>query len=270
MNYELRTTNYELRNNGFSLTEVLMAMGVLAVGMLFVAGIFPVGLYFAAVSTEQTIAAVAADEAFAKIEIYAEADPNIHLNNLKPTELKNFNDANDVFPSLSEFDPCELTYPSNNTAILEKRYCWSALCRLTDEPNSNPPVQVTVFVCRKTGANLKYPNPAGGGTVDWPVPVKVDVDSTGKDDELKIRRVEERNFINDGCTIVDNKTGRIYRVLERYASVPGKPADYDRIILLNRDLDDPLNPPQAVWVIPPAVGGGKSPCIAVYQKTIRF
>jgi len=262
--------NYEPRNSGFSLTEVLMAIGVLAVGMIFVAGVFPVGLYFAAVSTEQTIAAVAADEAFAKIRLYG--DPNdsktedVKLDQLKVEELTDFNNIS-VFPALAEADPCEFTYPSNNTELSQRRYSWSALCRLTDPyddvNNPNPAVQVTVFVCRKTGANLKYPNPAGGGTVDWPVPVNVDVSTVpGRLDELKITNQQEKIFINDGCTIVDNRTGRIYRVLERYPSP-------DDTILLNQDWDD-TSGPAAVWVIPPAVNSGKSPCIAVYQKTIRF
>ncbi len=57
-------------NNGFSLVEVLIAIGILAVGRLFVAGTFPVGIYFTAVASEKTTAAVVADEAFAKIQLY--------------------------------------------------------------------------------------------------------------------------------------------------------------------------------------------------------
>ena len=34
-------------HKGFSLAEVLMAVGVLAVGMMFIAGSFPVGIHFA-------------------------------------------------------------------------------------------------------------------------------------------------------------------------------------------------------------------------------
>jgi prepilin-type N-terminal cleavage/methylation domain-containing protein len=57
------------KNNGFSLMEMLLSIGVLSVGMIFIAGVFPVAIHFSTVSTERTIAAVVADEAFAKIKI---------------------------------------------------------------------------------------------------------------------------------------------------------------------------------------------------------
>ena len=57
--------NNELKNSGFSLTEVLLAVGTLAIGMIFISGTFLTGIYFATIATERTIAAVAANEAFA-------------------------------------------------------------------------------------------------------------------------------------------------------------------------------------------------------------
>ena len=48
-----------------------MAVGIMAVGMVFIAGVFPVGIHFTTIATERTIAAVVADEAFAKIKLYA-------------------------------------------------------------------------------------------------------------------------------------------------------------------------------------------------------
>ena len=53
--------------------------------------------------------------------------------------------------------------------------------------------------------------------VTWPVPVKVPI-LPGGNDELTITDNNKKTFINDGYTIVDNQTGRIYRVLERYKS----------------------------------------------------
>ena len=74
------------QNKGFSLVEVLLAVGTLAIGMIFIGGTFLTGIHFATISTERTIAAVAADEAFAKIRLYGVnlTDPNLVVDQLTP------------------------------------------------------------------------------------------------------------------------------------------------------------------------------------------
>ncbi|UCC22775.1 MAG: prepilin-type N-terminal cleavage/methylation domain-containing protein [Planctomycetota bacterium] len=268
----------KLKNRGFSLTEVLLSVGVLAVGMIFIAGVFPVGIHYTTIAIEQTKAAIVADEAFAKIRLYAVGNPSrlIDLSKLHTDELGPYRSVEfeDIFPAAEEIDPNEFTYPSAGTDISEKRYCWWALCRVTTEyhpiSNPNPDVQVTVFVCRKVGRNLKYPEPPEGrGEISWPRPVKVGVEDAGAKDTLRIRprpgASGDERFINDGSIIVDDRTGRIYRVLERYADEPDT-------ILLDKDWDDtpPGDSPRIVWVVPPPVGGGRNPCIAVYQRTMSF
>jgi hypothetical protein len=265
--------------------EILLSVGVLSVGMMFIAGVFPVAIHFSTVSTERTIAAVVADEAFAKIKIYAIGDfntttDNLDIGGLSENELRDFNDA-DIFPATDgnqPIGPDEFAYPSDiiDTA---KQYYWSALCRLSenDANNPNPPVQVTVFVSRKVAQHLRYYEPDANGVVNWfdpdytnrPIPVKVSVNQTGvRVNELRITNSDdEKNFINDGYTIVDDKTGRIYRVLKRY------PGDNDTIILLDKDWDDSeyeLGEETWVWVVPPPENGSRGPCIAVYQRVIQF
>ncbi len=256
------------KNNGFSLTEVLFAVATLAIGMLFIAGTFPVAIYFSTIATERTIAAVVADEAFAKVRLYAIGSPNDPDDDIGMSYLREhwqtqtrFNDAN-AFPAAFGIDPIEFAYPSvPGIHISEKKYYWSALCRRVDLTTEL--VQVTVFVSRKIGSGTMY---IGGQNRPVPVPVEVEVYGTPGGDELSINFVDpvEKTFINDGYTIVDDETGQIYRVLERYA------APDDNRIQLDRPWVPGVVLPDKVWVVPPPANGGRYPCIAVYQKVIRF
>ncbi|MHC4727977.1 MAG: type IV pilus modification PilV family protein [Planctomycetota bacterium] len=233
---------------GFSLTEVLLAVGTLAIGMIFVGGTFLTGIHFATISTERTIAAVAADEAFAKISLFGVnlTDPNLVVDQLTS------------FEALNTIDAEEFTYPSI-TSLPRKQYYWSALCRQVGSDPTNRLVQVTVFVSRKVGNSTTYP-----GDAQRPMPIKVDVSTitgAGNENKLTINAASEQMFINGGSTIADNQTGQLYRVLQRDSVAPN-------IILLDRAwLGGASN---SVWVVPPPVGGGRYPCIAVYQKVIRF
>ena len=65
---------------------------------------------------------------------------------------------------------------------------------------------------------------------------------------------------------MDDATGQIYRVLERYGSPPDK-------IRLDRPWAGGAISSSAggwVWVVPPATSGGRNPVVAVYQDVLRF
>jgi hypothetical protein len=232
--------------SGFSLTEVLLAVGTLAIGMIFISGTFLTGIHFSTISTERTIAAVVADEAFAKVRVYGIidlADPNLAVNQQARFEL------------LSLIPGVEFAYPSTGTSA-EKHYYWSALCRPVYSGPDNRLMQVTVFVSRKLGETTTF---EGGAA--RPVPVQVPV--TGAIGDRILTITGDIQFINDGYTIVENGTGNIYRVVERGAD----PAFPEQITLAE---DKPWQGGDSVWVIPPPVGGGRYPCIGIYQKLIRF
>jgi prepilin-type N-terminal cleavage/methylation domain-containing protein len=251
--------NYELRHNGFSLTEVLIAVGILAVGLVFIAGTFPVGIGLTTVAAERTIGAIAADEAFTKIRLY-----DVDVGALKADEMTDFNDVpGSVLPADAEK---MFAYPSVDSNSPHSYY-WSALCRRIDEDSRL--VQVTVFVCRKTGMHSRYPkDDPDVAEYDWPKPVF---------GQLMIRPIANRfrvhpiivRFFNKGSTIVADKTGSIYRILRRLE------APNELIIELDRDRQEEDmggegNRYMDVWVVPPAVGGGRNPTIGVYQKVIKF
>jgi hypothetical protein len=256
--------NRRHNKSGFSLTEVLLAVGTLAVGMIFVAGVFPVAIHFTTIATERTIAAVVADEAFAKVRLYGVdlAHPILRTDRQTPFE---------IVPLRIPASPTEYAYPSTDD-VVQKQYCWSALCRPLGDVRGRGPgpfestdrrVQVTVFVSRRAGTNLIYWNSESGNPDrDRPMAFPVLVAPAALPDQLRIQNPDKKRFINDGSTIVDDETGRIYRVLKR------QPHPNDDVILLDGVWEGP-GAPFRVWVVPPPDNGGRYPCIGVYQKVIE-
>ena len=254
--------------HGFSLTEVLLAIGLLAVGMLFIAGVFPASIYFTTVATERTIAVTVADEAFATIKLYGInlADLGARTNPLG---------ISTVPPVPQVLVDCQLTsygsiLPENEYAypaggdLYHKPYYWSAVYRKVDAND----VQVTLFVCRKTGWNQNYwirdcsslsnPPPWSYRPVAFPLAV---TSVSGIPDEIIINDVNV-SFVNDGCTILDGFSGRIQRVLQR--QMPPN----DNVLRLDSNWQG--GSPGLIWVVPPPVNGGRYPCVGVYQKIMRF
>ncbi len=257
------------RQSGFSLTETLLAVATLAIGLTFIAGTFLAGVYFSTTSTERTVAAVAADEALAKVRIYG-LDPN-HAN------LKT--DGCTPYEQLVTIPAEEFLYPSTREEPA-RQYSWAVLCRRLGPAGRL--VQCTVFVSRQTAGATYWARKTGAdapqlGTPDpdLPRPLRVNlVQEAGAtnlnevtiQDAVSTDTVDERTFINDGSVLVDDKTGQIYRVLERYASQPNK-------VRLDRPwAGGALGAPAGgwVWVIPPAASGGRDPTVAVYQEVLRF
>ncbi len=257
------------RQAGFSLTETLLAVGTLAIGLMFIAGTFLTGVYFSSTSTERTIGTVAADEALAKMRIYG-LDPN--NANLKT-------DGFVPYEQLMTIPAEEYLYPSTREEST-RQYSWAALCRRMSADSRL--VQCTVFISRqiagatyrvrKTGAEapqLGTPDP------DLPRPVRVNLvadANAANTAEVRLKDavpddgIDELAFVNDGCFLVDDKTGQIYHVLERYASQP------DKIRLDRAWTGGAISAPAGgwAWVVPPAASGGRNPVVAVYQDVVRF
>jgi hypothetical protein len=279
------------RNNkkGFSLTEILMAVGTLAIGMLFVAGVFPAGILFSKQATERTIAAIVADEAFATVKIIAaDLEAPVYSRHFDPDSMSSFEDVANDQRTNSEVRQEEgllreiyFTYPATDELdTTERRYVWSAICRRTGLDEDSP-VQVTVFVCRRGAPGAEYwvrdPDPMvhtlGVSVPRMPRPVYIEVvqpiglaaNQVEIQDLEPIDGTDEASFVGDGSIIVDDMSGRLYRVLRRER----EPAN---VVTLERDWEDNPSalPPFLVWVVPPPAGGGRYPCIAVFQKVIKF
>ncbi len=247
------------RQFGFSLLETMLAAGILGVGLVLIAMIFPVGIKLTGLATERTFGAIAADEALAKIQLYGFPDLSLwttephpapdnpeHIESVDYLTLLQMHygvglDGEELNRNWSEF-----LYPSNETQGDRQHYHWSALCRALN-PNQ---VQVTVFVTRKVSQ-----------TMDWPAPVPVNVDVVDTR-QLRLVSTGDSELFSNDATIVADHDGRIYRVQEFTAS------NGIRDTLVLNDDWQPSPGSQTIWVVPPGVGSSRNPVVTVRQAVL--
>jgi prepilin-type N-terminal cleavage/methylation domain-containing protein len=236
---------------GFSLAEVLMAVGILSIGLMLIATMFPAALYLTTVASERTMAAIVADEAFAKIQLFGLAHPY-------PPSISDYNNMN----KLAIMDHNEFSYPSvDPCSTYLRQYYWSALCKRTDPCE----YQVTVFVARKTNPSLVYYYPSAvPPTVDRPRLIEIQVDTVTGNSDLTVHTAAEAKYVNPPTAVLDDATGKIYQVIDR------KQVGVNQVVTLDRPWEDATSTNSLIWLIPPPASGGKNADIEVYQEIIRF
>jgi prepilin-type N-terminal cleavage/methylation domain-containing protein len=251
-----------MKNSGFSLTEVLMAAGILCVGIMLVATMFPAALYLTTVASEKTMAAIVADEAFAKIQIYG--IKNVPVND--PNGPEGFYRYWDLMKN--DIDTNEFTYPSTDGNGKNSQYSWAALCKKLTKDSHDNRYLVKLYVCRKISPNQKFFKNAlfnDANTCDWPVPVCVDNVGYIPPNKLTMGSIES-GFVNPppSTAIIDNLSGRVFRII----------SNEDVVMTLDRNWDNDINTPNAIWIVPSGVvnkkTAGKNPDIDVFQKIIDF
>lgn len=221
-----------------------MAVGILSIGLMLVATMFPAALYLTTVASERTMAAIVADEAFAKIQLFG-------LIGSPP--LAAVFDYN----GFTSMNSIEFSYPPVDPAANNRQYYWSALCKKTSLDSNDTQYLVTVFVSRKTSPAHTYNGGANGGSRPRPIEVSVFVQTDPN--ELGVSPVNER-YINPPATVLDDRTCKIYRVIDRK----------DPNVVLDRAWEDAPSPPDYIWLIPPPLSGGLNADIEVFQRIIRF
>jgi len=227
-----------------------MAVGILSIGLMLVATMFPVGIYLTTVASERTMAAIVADEAFAKIQLFG--------LQIYPSDI------NDFEKICNTIDPNEFSYPSVDPCSTENRqYYWSALCKKVNSDPADTGYLVTVFVARKTSPNHKYYG--GGNSGTRPKAVDIWVQAGPANDKLQITVAGHEKYVNPPTEVVDNATGSRYRVIDREINAIGGESN---IVRLDRDWVGTL--PGVIWLVPPPQSGGKNADVGVFQTIIRF
>jgi hypothetical protein len=171
-------------------------------------------------------------------------------------------------------------YPSQVPQLDERRYYWSSLVRRADKNTGAGEIQATVFVCRMLGMGSNYYTSTGSATGKWPVPVKVQVLIPVLTTPKEIRIVipltpfylpdgAEYHFFSEGCMIVEDSTGMIYKVMEMKDN-DGDAAGIKEILVLDKNFTPSTALPYYVWVVPPAIGSNRNPCIDVMQTVRTF
>lgn len=266
--------NHIRRQPGFSLIEALLATGILGVGLVLIAMVFPVGVKLTGIAAERTIGTIAAQEAFAKMHLYGLPElsqwPVTDPADFPYTECAIYSELLRLkYPAMSQAEweelRLEFLYPSVYIPDGQEsqRYHWSALCRMIDEQQ----VQATVFVTRKVAEGTHFYTPAGDADGLWPSPVRVDVQIGANSRELEVLPGSWGDvvfgFFSDNAIIVADHDGQIYRVQE-YKAVGGS---IKNTLVLTEDWQ-PSAGSQVIWVVPPVVGGTRNPVIGVVQKTL--
>jgi len=227
------------RQYGFSLTEVLLAVATLTIGMVFIGGTFFVSVHYSTQSVEQSMGTVVAREATSMIRLYGVdlTDPN-----LQGGQVVNFAEVSSL-----ELAPETFVYTCN------PQYRWDAVCQLV--PGTSNLIAVTVFVSRWIG------------DADNPPQLR----SLGVTLEDRYIDPDEEGILSHGQSVVDSKDShRLYEVTRSRADTT-KGVRWELVPDPNRI--DPTGTLDAVWTVAPDPAGSsgtQSRIVYVTKDEIRL
>ncbi len=227
------------RQRGFSLTEVLIAVGTLAVGMLFVGGTFVLGVHYSVLTTEKTYTAAVLQKAETMLQLQAWDRGDAEGDDLK-------------FAWVELKDPNYFAYPYDQ--LDGSQYTWAALV-----PPAGELGKAIFFVCRSVDHASYSTGEEDEEPQTWPRPITTSVEF--EDDDLI---TSDDDFLRVGSVLVSDKTGLIYRVIGRGTG------DQDEAFRVQPELRDDEEDDQPFWIIPPNKNTGKNPCISVFSRLMRF
>ncbi len=290
------------RNSGFSLTEVLMAAGILAMGFMMVLTLFPLGLKITAVNTERTMSMLASGEALFNVPTLIKTFPSklpdipanryVDLRSIFWTDRdsdKVIDDREADFTAVNgdyelEYDPYLFLYPTASNVVDEdKKYN----CRMLIGQKVDNYAELIVFTCRRVGTVSLFPlaitadltNPDYIG--NRPSLLSLDTDSAFSYDTVPgswIKISDDHKdvldavglavFVASEADIVVNRQQRSDMFGIKVVGIEHIGDEY--FVVADRDFSKHTRRTfDKIWFVPPAIGAARSAAVNVSRQTIR-
>ncbi|MFA9479516.1 prepilin-type N-terminal cleavage/methylation domain-containing protein [Phycisphaerales bacterium AB-hyl4] len=283
------------RQAGFNLMEVLVAIGLFAIGFAAVAAIFPAGALLQRQTADDVQARHVEQNAYAIIlgtpvsgedlEFYYDGPPSGYFTdpgnqeNTTRAELVPFPIDTSADPSLEDIWPRDLrSFPSsvNDEFLTERSFYWVPLIRDANGDQDNPRWELVVFVLRRQQNRVgdyltyQYPEPEGNllpgllrREVTRPDELTFRVTNPGLDSDLE-------EYLSPNDQIVDNAGG-----IHRIERIDGNDIIVTSNIRETEQLENgtPTTPPtvlpDAIWFAPASnqLRDRRSPALRVFKVT---
>jgi len=268
MSQALLTTRFVRRRAAFSLMEVMVALGILAIGLSAIASLFPPAILMQKRTVDEVIAQQAANNALALVRGKQATQSEM------ATALGGDNSAFDMdavvtpFPAdwLDGTDPAgwtlnDRTYPAAETDVTSRSLSWAPLAIDMDTNATTYDIRLYVFVMQRESGQTwtqgagTYANPGdddepSAGANAMPLVRRIDsVDVTGDAIRFEFDNTGKKR-LNPGDAFLD-EFGGIHRV----QSADDNGVEVSGLIFHNDQGDNP----SAIWIAEPADGEDRSP-----------
>ncbi len=243
---------------GLSLVELLIAIGILGVGMTLIGAAFPAGVAMSIAVSDETTSQMVFQKAVA--EIKAQLSISGGGSGLLGTELV-------TMPEGDFSDISDSRKLSTNSS-----FSWSALVRrmAASGPMGNL-CQVVIVVSRRPSGSPNFVDDGGG---DSELPELRKIFCTGSDATARTLDIASGDFgmVPNGGYIIDSATGTAYIIISRNDGASEKTVT----LLAEPPLDSEITATpiggRDFWVVPGPYDGSnygpKSPAIRVFQAML--
>lgn len=296
------------KNAGFSLTEVLIAAGILAVGFMMLLTLFPLGLQLTAKQTENTMGYLAARQTFTNARLIlndgVSKAPMIPVSGAQPA----YRDFRELFWAVDKdsdgiidareadysaangdyeltYDPYLFMYPLDSSLSDEdKKYGTTVLIGGKDGDYAD----MFVYTYRRLGSEARFPlvftddfdNPDNVGNRPVALSLTIDNDFVDDDEKGNLIMIDDSHY-----TALDNLVDKglglaSFIAVDSEIIVDSTARTYrvsdvsshkgEHYIRIHATLTGADREKfKRIWFVPPAIGAGRSAAVDLARQTIK-